>query len=182
VYKFAFASNWIPRICLKSTYEVAKEFHPFLISLLPVECGTQGMLHTHTRWFIWYEVHVHDVCRIEPDRLAPTDWPGGGRPVVRKAVNMAAERKVIGGSGTRNLTRRRSRIFSSFYLVWRFLWLSMMLNCSDEVDGFVWYNRSILWNSKSGDIVLWLWHCSTVCCSNFLRTESFSTTCNKILQ
>jgi hypothetical protein len=70
VYKFAFASNWIPRICLKSTYEVAIEFHPFLISLLPVECGTQGMLHTHIRGGSFGMRCMYMMCAVS----SPTDW------------------------------------------------------------------------------------------------------------
>jgi hypothetical protein len=61
---------------------------------------------------------MYTVCALS----SPTDGRQqtggrGERLVVRKAVNMAAERTVIGGPATRNLTRRRSPIFFSFYLV-----------------------------------------------------------------
>jgi len=81
----------------------------YLWNVVAKECPT------HTRWFIWYEVHVYDVCPIEPGRRAPAGW--GEKLLVRKAVNMGSGPTVIGSPVTRNLPGRRSRIFFSFYLV-----------------------------------------------------------------
>lgn len=128
----------------------------YLWNVVPKECST------HIRGGSFGMRCMYTVCALS----SPTDGRQqtggrGERLVVRKAVNMAAERTVIGGPATRNLTRRRSPIFFSFYLVWRLLWSAMLLNYSIEVDGFVWYNHSdaeALGYQKHGEIVLWWRH------------------------
>jgi len=66
--------NWIPRMCSKSMYAIARNS---TLSYLSATCGMRHLRnasHTYTTWFIWYEVLVCDVCPVEPGRRAPADW------------------------------------------------------------------------------------------------------------
>jgi hypothetical protein len=63
---------WTPCIRLQENFTLSLSVC-YLWNVIPKECST----HTHTGWFIWYEVHVYgDLCPLEPGRRAPAH---GGR-------------------------------------------------------------------------------------------------------